>query len=49
MDIGFDNADAVVILTEWDEYSKINWKEVSKKMRKPGWVFDSRSIISDKS
>ena len=42
---GFSRADAVVVLTEWDEYSKINWQEMSKKMRTPAWIFDARSII----
>ena len=41
-----EGADAVVVLTEWEEYSKINWREISKKMRKPSWIFDARSIIS---
>ena len=41
-----NGADAVVVLTEWIEYSKINWKEISSNMRKPAWVFDARSIIS---
>ena len=41
----FDNAHAVLLLTEWEEYKNINWKEVSKKMVHPGWVFDARSII----
>ena len=41
----FKNVDAAVILTEWDEYSKINWEKASKYMRKPSWVFDSRSIV----
>ena len=43
---GFAGSDAVVVLTEWYEYSKINWFEVSKLMRKPAWVFDARSIIN---
>ena len=42
---GFDDSDAVVVLTEWEEYSKINWEKVSKVMRKPAWVFDARSIV----
>ena len=42
---GFSRADAVVVLTEWHEYSKINWQEMSKKMRTPAWIFDARSII----
>ena len=46
-DIGqcFVNADAVVILTEWEEYTKIDWEMASIKMRKPSWIFDSRSVI----
>ena len=40
----FENADAVIILTEWEIYKEIDWNEVAIKMRKPGWVFDSRSI-----
>ncbi len=42
----FDNAHAVVILTEWQEYSQVNWLEVSKVMQKPGWIFDARSIVN---
>ena len=41
----FNNADAAVILTEWDEYLNLDWDEISRKMRSPAWVFDSRSII----
>ena len=41
-------ADAILILTEWPEYSEINWEEVSKIVRDPAWVFDSRSIIDPK-
>ena len=44
----FIDADAILILTEWEEYSRINWEEAYKKMRKPAWVFDSRSIIEPK-
>ena len=41
----FQDNDALVILTEWEEYSKINWKIVANWMNSPGWVFDSRSIV----
>ena len=44
----FHNADAVVILTEWDIYSELDWKKIAKIMRKPAWVFDTRSVISIK-
>ncbi len=43
------SADAVLILTEWYQYSQINWDEIALEMRKPAWVFDARSIVdSDK-
>ena len=41
----FENADAVVVLTEWHEYSLIDWEIASKKVRKPCFIFDSRSIL----
>ena len=40
-----DNADAIVILTEWDEYFNIDWGMISKKMRQPAWIFDARSVL----
>ena len=40
----FENVDAVVILTEWDEFKALDWELLSKKMRKPSWLFDTRSI-----
>ena len=30
-----EGADAIVVLTEWEEFSAINWEDISKKMRKP--------------
>jgi small GTP-binding protein len=42
----FQDSDAIVILTEWPEFSKINWEIAYKKMRRPAWVFDSRSIVN---
>ena len=41
-------ADAIVVLTEWDEYSNIDWEKISNRMRQPAWVFDARSIVSQK-
>ncbi len=42
----FNNAYAVLVLTEWEEFRKLNWMTISKKMTPPAWVFDSRSIIN---
>ena len=41
----FYESDAILVLTEWSEYAKINWQKVSNKLRNPSWIFDSRSII----
>ncbi len=41
----FDKAHAVLLLTEWEEYKYIKWDKVVKRMIRPAWVFDSRSII----
>ena len=38
-------AHAIIILTEWDEYKKINWGMISENMKKPSWVFDTRGIL----
>ncbi len=43
-----NGTDAVVVLTEWEEYTKINWSKASKMMRSPAWVFDARSITNQK-
>ena len=42
----FDDAHAILVLTEWEEYRNISWDSISKKMVKPAWVFDARSIIN---
>ena len=39
------DTDAILILTEWDEYKNIDWQIISKEMRSPSWVFDTRGII----
>ena len=45
----FDDAYAVLVLTEWPEYGLINWEEKSQRMIHPAWIFDARSIVdSDK-
>ena len=38
--------DAVLVLTEWEEYKDINWKRFADLMRKPSWVFDTRNIVN---
>ena len=40
-----NGADAILVLTEWEEYTNIDWDKASSIMRRPSWVFDARSII----
>ena len=42
----FKDADAIVILTEWGDYFKIDWGKASMIMRQPAWIFDVRSVLS---
>ena len=41
----YDNANAVIVLTEWDIYKNVDWKKVDKKLSSPGWVFDTRKVV----
>ncbi|WFD03497.1 UDP-glucose 6-dehydrogenase [Malassezia obtusa] len=38
-------AEAVVIATDWDEFSSIDWSKVYNIMRKPAVVFDGRRVV----
>jgi UDPglucose 6-dehydrogenase len=37
-------ADAVLVLTEWSQYSMLDWRALSARMRRPAWVFDARAV-----
>ena len=38
-------ADAVIVLTEWDEFKNLDWQTIYSVMRKPAWVFDTRICL----
>ena len=38
----------MIILTEWDEFNHLDWKNIYKVMRKPAWIFDTRICIDKK-
>ncbi len=40
------DADAVLILTEWQEFRSLDWESLAPLMRQPAWVFDSRGIVN---
>ncbi len=41
-----ENAHAIAILTEWDEFSLYDWKKIYESMQKPAFVFDGRNILN---
>ena len=40
-----ENAHAVAILTEWDEFKDLDYQKIFDKMMKPAFLFDGRSVI----
>ena len=43
-----DKSDAIVIITEWDDYKNLDWERISRIMRNPSWIFDTRSVANKK-
>lgn len=39
------NAHAIAILTEWDEFKSYDWEMVYTNMKKPAFLFDGRNIL----
>jgi UDPglucose 6-dehydrogenase len=40
------DAHAIAILTEWDEFSQYDWKKIYEGMQKPAFVFDGRNVLN---
>merc|ERR1712048_1014310 len=41
-----DGAHAIVVLTEWDEFKRYNYKIFFDKMLKPAFLFDGRNMLN---
>jgi UDPglucose 6-dehydrogenase len=41
-----DDADAIVVATEWDEFRDLNYEVAFARMRKPAFLFDGRGILN---
>ena len=41
-----ENSDAIVILTNWDEFSDLDLKKLYEVMSPPCWIFDTRNMIN---
>jgi UDPglucose 6-dehydrogenase len=38
-------AHAIAVLTEWDEYAKLDYQKIFDSMEKPAFLFDGRNIL----
>ena len=44
-----EDAHAIAVLTEWDEFKKLNWQKVYDNMLKPAFLFDGRRLLEPKT
>lgn len=42
------DAHAIAILTEWDEFNTYDWQRIFDNMKKPAFVFDGRNLLDAK-
>ena len=40
-----ENAHAIAVLTEWDEFVHYDWQKIYDGMQKPAFIFDGRNIL----
>ena len=46
--LAMQDAHAIAILTEWDEFKTYDWQKVYESMYKPAFLFDGRNILNRK-
>jgi UDPglucose 6-dehydrogenase len=39
------NAHAIIIATEWPEYTQLPWHTIKSSMERPAWLFDGRNLL----
>ena len=40
------DSDAIVVLTDWEQFKYVDWEEISSVMRSPSWLIDTRNIVN---
>jgi len=40
-----DGAHAIILLTHWEEFKKLDYKKIRKTMPTPAWIFDGRNCL----
>ena len=41
------DAEAIAVITEWDEFKRLDYEDIFKKMVKPAFIFDGRLLLVD--
>lgn len=41
-----NNAHAIAVLTEWDEFKSYDWERIYNNMQKPAFIFDGRGVLN---
>lgn len=44
-----EDAHAIAVLTEWDEFKQLDWQKVYNQMLKPAFLFDGRRLLEPKT
>ena len=39
------DTDAIILLTDWDEFYNLDYQKLYKLMRSPCWIFDTRNVV----
>lgn len=39
------DADAILVMTDWKQYQDLDWEKIYKSMRKPAIIFDTRNFL----
>ena len=43
-----EDAYAIALMTEWDEYRELDFERIYQTMKKPAFIFDGRNLLDHK-
>ena len=46
--VAANRAHAIAVLTEWPQYTELDYEKIYKSMAKPAFVFDGRNLLDHK-
>ncbi|MAW64632.1 MAG: UDP-glucose 6-dehydrogenase [Flavobacteriales bacterium] len=44
--MAMEDAHAIAVLTEWDEFKTYDWQRIYNSMQKPAFIFDGRNVLN---